>query len=114
MKVVAANGKKKVVMNRKEWEAIGKQAGWNDMGGDAEPLGFDRDPEPKPSIDPLSLPGFLQERISAMPEESRQSFLASMDQEWVDSQVAAHELMKGIEEGKWTMDDIRALAAKGQ
>jgi hypothetical protein len=53
MKITTANGKKKIVMTRKEWEAIGKQAGWNDMGGgDAEPLGFDRDPEP--SADPDS------------------------------------------------------------
>jgi KaiC/GvpD/RAD55 family RecA-like ATPase len=28
MKVVTANGKQKVVMNRKEWESIGKTAGW--------------------------------------------------------------------------------------
>jgi hypothetical protein len=30
MKIVTANGKQKVVMNRKEWESIGKKAGWND------------------------------------------------------------------------------------
>jgi hypothetical protein len=35
MKIVTANGKKKIVMNRKEWEAIGKTAGWsNDPGRD--------------------------------------------------------------------------------
>ena len=28
MKTVTANGKKKIVMTRKEWEAIGKKAGW--------------------------------------------------------------------------------------
>jgi hypothetical protein len=30
MKTITANGKTKIVMNRKEWEAIGKTAGWND------------------------------------------------------------------------------------
>jgi hypothetical protein len=29
MKIVTAAGKKKVVMTRKEWEAIGKKAGWD-------------------------------------------------------------------------------------
>jgi hypothetical protein len=29
MKIITANGKKKVVMTRAEWEAIGKTAQWN-------------------------------------------------------------------------------------
>jgi hypothetical protein len=32
MKIVTANGKQKVVMTRKEWESIGKKAGWSDAG----------------------------------------------------------------------------------
>ena len=28
MKIVTASGKQRVVMTRKEWEAIGKKAGW--------------------------------------------------------------------------------------
>ena len=30
MKIVTASGKQRVVMTRKEWEAIGKKAGWNE------------------------------------------------------------------------------------
>jgi len=33
MKIVTANGKRNVVMTRKEWEAIGKKAQWNNPGG---------------------------------------------------------------------------------
>jgi hypothetical protein len=36
MKIVAAAGKQKVVMTRREWEAIGKKAGWNDAFGRAQ------------------------------------------------------------------------------
>jgi hypothetical protein len=32
MKIVSANGKKKIVITRKEWEAIGKMAQWNSDG----------------------------------------------------------------------------------
>lgn len=54
------------------------------------------------------LPKFLQDRFLAMPTVIRSALLKSIDQDWVDTQVAAHELMKGLEEGRWTWDDIRA------
>lgn len=53
------------------------------------------------------LPPFLQERFLAMKENVREAMLQSIDQGWVDCQVASHELMKGIDEGKWTLEDIR-------
>jgi hypothetical protein len=48
------------------------------------------------------------DRVLAMPANIQEPFLSTIDQGWVECQVASHELMKGLEEGKWTLEDIRA------
>lgn len=60
------------------------------------------------------LPEFLQDRFKAMKPEVREALLQSIDQGWVDCQVASNELMKGLEEGKWTLEDIREAATKSR
>lgn len=57
------------------------------------------------------LPQFLKDRVLAMPANIQEPFLSTIDQGWVDCQVAAHEIMRGVEEGKWTLEDIRKAAA---
>lgn len=42
----------------------------------------------------------------------QEAFLKSITQEWVDCQIAVYEMMKGIKEGKWTIDDIKNLMEK--
>lgn len=55
------------------------------------------------------LPKFLQERFKAMKPEVREALLGTIDQDWVDCQVAGQAIVKGLEEGKWTVEDIKAL-----
>ena len=59
-----------------------------------------------------SLPPFLKERFLAMPENVREALLSTLDQGWVDCQVAGHEIVKGLEEGKWTIEDMRKAIRK--
>lgn len=53
------------------------------------------------------LPQFLKDRISLMPKEVQKPFLHSIDDSWVKCQSAAYEITKGLEEGKWTIEDLR-------
>ena len=43
MHIKTANGKKKIVMSRSEWESIGKKAGWDasDVVDDLKRMGFE-------------------------------------------------------------------------
>jgi hypothetical protein len=58
------------------------------------------------------LPKFLQDRFLAMKPEVREAMLQSIDQGWVDCQVAGQAIVKGLEEGKWTVEDIRKEMTK--
>ena len=60
------------------------------------------------------LPQFLKDRVLAMPENIQGPFLSTIDQGWVDCQVASNELVKGLDEGKWTLEDIRAIINKSR
>jgi len=54
------------------------------------------------------LPQFLKDRVLAMPANIQEAFLSTITPDWVECQIAANELVKGLDEGKWTLEDIRA------
>jgi len=53
------------------------------------------------------LPQFLKDRVLAMPVTVQGPFLSTITPDWVECQIAANEIVKGLDEGKWTLDDIR-------
>ena len=71
MKTVTANGKKKIVMTRKEWKAIGKKAGWD--GENDEPttpasapdsgVEWDKVPSTVPPLVVKSLKNYVENRV---------------------------------------------------
>lgn len=53
------------------------------------------------------LPQFLKDRVDVMAAEIRNAFLHTINNEWVQSQICAHELVEGVKTGKWTWEDVR-------
>jgi hypothetical protein len=53
------------------------------------------------------LPQFLKDRFDAMTEEVRNALLHTVDQDWVDCQIAAHGIYQGVKDGRWTWEDVK-------
>lgn len=56
------------------------------------------------------LPPFLKKRVDAMPEAVRGAFVAMLTPDWVDTSWAMEQLRLGVEQGKWTWEDVRREA----
>lgn len=57
-------------------------------------------------MDINELPDFIQNRIMGMPEHVQKAFLDTITPDWVECQMATYEIVKGLDSGKWTIDDI--------
>ncbi len=53
------------------------------------------------------LPQFMQDELKSLPDDVRNAILNSLTPEMVACKIAGHEIVKGLDEGKWTTEDLK-------